>query len=208
MIGRDVLVLPALDPTTSVGVVTRWLVAEGELVDIGDVVAEVKVGGVETDIVATGGGPMRQLVPTSTPVAAGAVIARLGGDSVAPAAAGTVADVADPVSVGHRLCELVLRPGVTAAQVLSAVNAVVAPRAGVVRAQATAVAVVDYPPLPAGCVVAVAVGAVTERVCVVQAESDGRSIGIRPGVSVGLTYSVPDEAETVARLIAEELQKV
>lgn len=196
--------IPALDNVFPDGTVTRWLAVDGERVQPGDVVAEVRVGRAESDVVVQRAGRLRHLVSVADRRPVGTAIARVVdefGDSSTAANSGARADV-----LGRRHCEFVLRLGTTDAQVVSVVNAVVAPRAGMVRAQRTGVAAVDYPPLAPGCQVAVGVGAVTDRVAVVTSPDGTRAIGIRPTVLIGLTYSSEDDAESLADEIAVALQ--
>lgn len=204
MATREDLRIPLLDNVVTVGGVTRWLAVDGERVQPGDVVAEVRVGRAETDVVVQRTGRLRHLVSVAAHKPVGTAIARV---VDAEFGAGSApADSVAPAGVpGRRHCEFVLRPRTTDAHVVSAVNAVVAPRAEVVRAQRTGVAGVDYPPLPAGCEVAVGVGAVTERVVVVSSPDGTPAIAVRPTVTIGLTYSAAHDVEALLDEIGKAL---
>ena len=73
------LKMPALSPTMEKGTLARWLVAEGDLVKSGDLVAEVETDKATMEVEAIGAGRVEQLVIAagSEDVPVGAVIALL-----------------------------------------------------------------------------------------------------------------------------------
>jgi pyruvate dehydrogenase E1 component beta subunit len=90
MSGTDIL-MPALSPTMEEGTLAKWLVAVGDTVKAGDVIAEIETDKATMEVEAVDEGVVSELlVPAgSEGVKVNAVIARLGGEggSAAPAPA-------------------------------------------------------------------------------------------------------------------------
>ncbi len=98
MSGTDIL-MPALSPTMEEGTLAKWLVAVGDTVKAGDVIAEIETDKATMEVEAVDEGVVSELlVPAgSEGVKVNAVIARLGGEggSAAPAPAAAPAAKAD-----------------------------------------------------------------------------------------------------------------
>ena len=94
------LKMPALSPTMEQGTLARWLVAEGDLVKSGDLLAEIETDKATMELEAIDDGRIGQLlVPAGTAdVAVGTVIATMdSADNAAPVTAET--EVAPPTQV-------------------------------------------------------------------------------------------------------------
>lgn len=80
------LKMPALSPTMEKGTLARWLVKPGDLVRIGDLIAEVETDKATMEVEATEEGQVAELVVAegSEDVPVGAVIARLVGEGEVP----------------------------------------------------------------------------------------------------------------------------
>ena len=90
MSGTDIL-MPALSPTMEEGTLAKWLVAVGDTVKAGDVIAEIETDKATMEVEAVDEGVVSELLVAagSEGVKVNAVIARLGGEggSAAPAPA-------------------------------------------------------------------------------------------------------------------------
>ncbi len=90
MSGTDIL-MPALSPTMEEGTLAKWLVAVGDTVKAGDVIAEIETDKATMEVEAVDEGVISELLVAagSEGVKVNAVIARLGGEggSAAPAPA-------------------------------------------------------------------------------------------------------------------------
>jgi pyruvate dehydrogenase E2 component (dihydrolipoamide acetyltransferase) len=95
------LIMPALSPTMEVGKLARWLVAEGDAVKAGDLLAEIETDKATMEVEAVDDGTLaRIVVPEGTEgVAVGAVIALMGALGAAPATplAAAVSKAVSPV---------------------------------------------------------------------------------------------------------------
>ncbi|MHA6769761.1 2-oxo acid dehydrogenase subunit E2 [Sphingobium ummariense] len=90
------LKMPALSPTMEKGTLAKWLVAEGDMVKAGDLIAEIETDKATMEVEATDDGRVAGLVVAegTDDVAVGTVIALLAGEDEAapdPAAAGMIA---------------------------------------------------------------------------------------------------------------------
>ena len=87
MSGTDIL-MPALSPTMEEGTLAKWLVAVGDTVKAGDVIAEIETDKATMEVEAVDEGVVSELLVAagSEGVKVNAVIARLGGEggSAAP----------------------------------------------------------------------------------------------------------------------------
>ncbi len=96
------ITMPALSPTMEEGTLAKWLVAAGDTVAAGDILAEIETDKATMEFEAVDEGTIAELVVAAGTdnVAVGAVIARLaveGEDAAAPAA-----EAAKPAPTGHR----------------------------------------------------------------------------------------------------------
>jgi pyruvate dehydrogenase E1 component beta subunit len=95
MSGTDIL-MPALSPTMEEGTLAKWLVAVGDTVKAGDVIAEIETDKATMEVEAVDEGVVSELLVAagSEGVKVNAVIARLGGEggSAAPAPASAPAE--------------------------------------------------------------------------------------------------------------------
>ena len=98
--------MPALSPTMEEGTLAKWLVKEGDVVQSGDLLAEIETDKATMEFEAVDEGVIGKiLVPEGTDnVKVGTVIAVIGdgaGASAAPAAAPAAAPTPTPVSYTH-----------------------------------------------------------------------------------------------------------
>ncbi|MDO8212602.1 dihydrolipoamide acetyltransferase family protein [Conexibacter sp. CPCC 206217] len=80
------LTLPKLGPEMESGLLTDWLVADGDEVDAGQPVATIETDKVTTDLEAPAAGAIALVAAAGEEHAVGAVLARIGGDAAAAAA--------------------------------------------------------------------------------------------------------------------------
>jgi pyruvate dehydrogenase E1 component beta subunit len=92
------LKMPALSPTMEQGTLARWLKAEGDRIEPGDIIAEIETDKATMEFEATDEGVLEKiLVPAGTEgVAVGAVIALIAGEGQASAPAEAGARAAHP----------------------------------------------------------------------------------------------------------------
>ncbi|TNE41795.1 MAG: 2-oxo acid dehydrogenase subunit E2 [Sphingomonadales bacterium] len=107
------LKMPALSPTMEKGTLARWLVAEGDLVKSGDLVAEVETDKAVMEVEAAGEGRITQLVIAagSEDVPVGTVIALLASAGADP----------DPVARVHNGAVALEQPATGIAEIAEAV---------------------------------------------------------------------------------------
>jgi pyruvate dehydrogenase E2 component (dihydrolipoamide acetyltransferase) len=94
------LKMPALSPTMEKGTLAKWLVAEGDMVKAGDLIAEIETDKATMEYEAVDDGRIAKLVIAegTDGVAVGAVIALLAGEGEAAPAPAAPAAVAAPVA--------------------------------------------------------------------------------------------------------------
>ena len=93
------LKMPALSPTMEQGTLAKWLKAEGDRIEPGDIIAEIETDKATMEFEAIDEGVLEKiLVPAGTEdVAVGAVIALIAGEGMAAAPAPAPAAAAEPV---------------------------------------------------------------------------------------------------------------
>ncbi len=105
------LTMPALSPTMEKGTLAKWLVAEGDLVKAGDLLAEIETDKATMEYEAVDEGRIAQLVVAegTDDVAVGSVIALLAGVDDAPPPSVPAAEAVAP-PVAERMAEPVEKP--------------------------------------------------------------------------------------------------